>query len=202
MISREDRERLVEAIREAETRTAGEIVVVLTSSASGYRSVPLLYAFLAALATPWPLLWLTNLGATRIFQVQLVVALALSVLLSLPRRRYGLVPGYMKRARAHEAAMREFVARGLARTRERSGVLIFVAAAEHYAEIVPDIGVAERVDPQVWKDAIGELLDEIRAGRAAEGLIATIRRIGAVLADIAPPRADDTDELPNRVVIL
>jgi putative membrane protein len=202
MISPEDRERLAQAIREAEARTSGEIVVVLARSAGGYRSVPLLYAFLAALATPWPLLWLTALGPTRIFQVQLLVALVLSILLSLSGRRYGLVPGFIKRARAHEAAMREFVGRGLTRTRDRTGVLLFVAQAERYAEIVPDAGIAGTVDPQVWKEAIEGLLEAIRAGRVAEGLLGTVERIGPVLAAAAPPREDDGDELPNRVIVL
>ena len=44
-------------------RTAGEIVVVIAQQASGYRSVPVLWALLAALVVPWPLIWLTTLSA-------------------------------------------------------------------------------------------------------------------------------------------
>jgi putative membrane protein len=35
-----------------------------------------------------------------------------------------------------------------------------------------------------------------------EGLIAAIRRTGAILAEHAPPRLDDVDELPNKVIVL
>jgi putative membrane protein len=111
MISSAERDRLAHAIRDAEARTAGEIVVVVAERASAYRSVPLLLALLAALLVPWPLIWITVLSASRIFMVQLAVALVLSVVLSWPSRRYNLVPGFIKRARAHEAAAREFVAR-------------------------------------------------------------------------------------------
>jgi putative membrane protein len=201
MISNEERDRLAHAVREAEARTAGEIVVVVASEASGYRTVPILWALLAALATPWPLVWITTLGPSRIFMVQLAVALCLSIVLSFPKRRYALVPGFIKRARAHEAARREFLARGLTRTRERTGVLIYVAAAEHYAEILADTGIADRVGPEIWREAIADLIEAIRAGRAAEGLIVTVQRAGAILAEHAPPRADDTDELPNRVIV-
>src|SRR5207253_8035255 len=58
----EERERLAHAIRDAEARTAGEIVVVVAGEASGYRTIPILWALLAALATPWPLIWITTLG--------------------------------------------------------------------------------------------------------------------------------------------
>ena len=49
---RRHRTRLAHAIRDAEARTAGEIVVVVAAQASGYRSVPLLWALLAALVGP------------------------------------------------------------------------------------------------------------------------------------------------------
>jgi putative membrane protein len=202
MIGAEERERLAEAIRDAEAQTAGEIVVVIARQASGYHSVPILWALLAALAAPWPLIWITTLGASRIAMIQLVVALALSILLSAPKRRYALVPGFVKRARAHAAASREFAARGLTRTRERTGVLIFVAAAEHYAEILADTGIADRVDEKVWRDAVGDLIDAIRAGRPADGLIAAVRHVGDILAEHVPPRLDESDELPNRVILI
>jgi putative membrane protein len=202
MISAEDRERLAHAIRDAEAGTAGEIVVVLAGEASGYRTVPIVWALLCALATPWPLIWITTLGPSRIFLVQLAVALILSVVLSLPKRRYALVPGFIKRARAHEAASHEFMARGLTRTRDRTGVLIYVAAAEHYAEILADTGIADRVDQEVWRAAIAELIDAIKAGRAGDGLLAVVHRVGAILAEHAPPHADDADELPNKVILI
>jgi putative membrane protein len=202
VISAEDRDRIAQAVRDAEAGTAGEIVVVVAAQASGYRSMPLLWALLAALAVPWPLISITTLGPTRIFLVQLATALVLSIVLSLPKRRYGLVPGFIKRARAHEAALREFMARGLTRTRERTGVLIYVAAAEHYAEILADTGIADQVDEGVWRDTITDLIEAIKAGRAADGLVRAVERAGAILAAHAPPRHDDLDELPNKVVLL
>jgi len=202
MITAEERERVANAVRDAEARTAGEIVVVVTAQASGYRSVPVLWALFAALAVPWPLIWITTLGPSPIFLAQLVAALVLSVALSVPKRRYALVPNFMKRARAHEAAAREFVARGLTRTRDRTGVLIYVAAAEHYAEILADAGIADRVEDSVWRETIAELIDAIKAGRAADGLVVAVQRVGRILAEYAPPRADDTDEIPIKVILL
>jgi putative membrane protein len=202
MISAEERERLANAIQDAEARTAGEIVVVVAAQASGYRSVPVLWALLAALGLPWPLIWITTLGPSQIFLAQLVVALVLSIALSLPKRRYGLVPGFMKRARAHEAATREFVARGLTRTRGRTGVLIYLAGAEHYAEIIADTGIADQVEEGVWRDTIADLLEAIKAGRAGDGLVAAVQRVGRILAEHAPPHDDDTDEIANKVILL
>jgi len=202
MISAADHIRLSNAVRDAEAETAGEIMVVIAQKASEYRSIPALWALMAALVTPWPLIWFTLLGPTRIFLIQLLVALALSLLFAWPKLHLALVPGFVKRARAHEAAMHEFVGRGLTRTRERTGILIYVAVAEHYAEIVADIGIADRVDAQVWEDIIAELIAAIRDDRAADGLIRAVERSGAILAAHAPPRLDDMDELPNKVILM
>jgi putative membrane protein len=202
MISADEHARLESAIRDVEDQTAGELVVVLAGQANHYRSIPLLWALLAALIVPWPLIWFTDLSPTRIFQAQLVAALGLSLLLSWPALRFALVPASVKRARAHEAAAREFLSRGLTRTREKTGILIYVALAEHHAEILADTGIADRVEPGVWSGIIGRLTAEIREGRLADGLVAAIGEAGAILARHAPPRFDDTDELPNRVILL
>jgi putative membrane protein len=202
MLTDAERDRVAAAIRDAESRTAGEIVVVVAARASAYRSVPLLYALVVGLAAPWPLIWLTELTAARIFAIQLAAALAAMILVSLPRRRFLLVPAFIRRARCREAAGREFLARGLTRTRERTGVLIYVAAAEHYAEVVADSGIAGRVDEQVWRDTITELVEAIRKSRAAEGLVAAVYRAGEILAEHAPARPADTDELPNKVILI
>jgi putative membrane protein len=201
MLTGEEQERIGAAVRDGESRTAGEILVVVAARAGTYRSVPLLYALLGSLAVPWPLIWLTGLSAARIFTIQLAVAIALTLASAWLERRFTLVPAFIRRARCREAAARAFRSRGVTRTRERTGVLIYVAVAEHYAEVVADTGIADRVDEQVWRDTITELVEAIRSGRIADGLVAAVRRVGAVLAEHAPPRPDDTDELPNKVIL-
>ncbi len=202
MISAEDQVRLDNVIREVEDQTAGEIVVVVAEEAGNYRSIPILWALLGALVVPWPLIAITTLGPSRIFQIQLLVALGLSIFLSLPKRRYALVPRFIKRAQAHEAAAREFIRRGLTRTREKTGVLIYIALAERHAEILADTGIADRVDADVWRGIIADLTAAIRDGRIADGLAAAIRRAGAILEEHVPPRLDDEDELPNKIILL
>ncbi len=202
MISAEDQTRLAHAIRDVEDDTSGEVVLVIAEQAGHYRAIPLLWGFLAALITPWPLIWLTSISTSRIFLIQLAVALALSLALSWPKLRYALVPRSIKRAQAHEAASREFLRRGITRTREKTGVLIYLALAEHHAEILADTGIADRIDAETWADIVADLTAAIGGGRMTEGLIEAIRRTGAILAEHAPPRLDDVDELPNKVIIL
>lgn len=202
MISTDEQARLAGVIADVEDATSGEVVLVIAEQAGHYRAVPLLWAMLAALVTPWPLIWLTGISTSRIVLIQLAVALALSLALSWPKLRFALVPRSIKHNQAHEAASREFLRRGMTRTREKTGVLIYLALAEHHAEILADTGVADRVDPGIWAGIVADLTAAIRAGRMIEGLEETIRRTGAILAQHAPPRLDDVDELPNKVIVL
>lgn len=198
----QDRDAIAEAVRQAEGVTAGEIVVVIDHAAASYRSVPVVMALTLALFVPWPLLAMTATSAPRIFLIQLICAVLLLGALLWYGRGGRFVPGFIKRRRAHDGALREFTARGLTRTRQRTGVLLYVALQERYAEILVDTGLDGKVDQAVWDGIVEATLTAARQDRLREGLIDAVRSVGAVLANHAPPSDDDVDELPNTVVIL
>ncbi len=199
-VGAEDRERIAAAIRAAEARTSGEIVVVLAQRSDDYRFVPLLWAALAGLFVPFPLIWLTRLPALHIQLVALAAFVILALALSHPAVKLAAVPGALKRHTAHRAAVEQFLARNLHVTAERTGVLIFASLAERYAEVIADEGIASKVAPAVWDEAVKGLIAEAKAGRIADGVLHAIGLVGEVLAAHFPPRAGDPDELPNHLV--
>ena len=103
---------------------------------------------------------------------------------------------------ARSAAAREFASRGMTDTRGRTGILLYVAAAEHYAEVLGDVGIAQRVSEEEWKGVIETLVATMRDGPPADALVAAVEEIGAILARHVPPEAEHRDELPNRVVVV
>lgn len=202
LLSRDARDRIAQAIGVAEAGTAGEIVVLVAARAGRYRSAPLLLALACSLAAPWPLILLTAMSAASIALTQAALGLAVLMVCAHPRIAIALVPRAIRRARAHEAAIREFTARGLTRTQGRTGVLVYLTVAEGYAEIVADHGVAKRVPAEVWADAIAALLTSLRQGKPEDGLIAAVRQVGAILAETLPPEAQPANALPNRVIVV
>ncbi len=197
-----DREAIAEAVREAEGQTAGAIGVMIDRAAASYRMVPVAMALTLSLLVPWPLLAMTETSAPRIFLIQLVCAVLLLASLLWYGRGGRFVPGFVKRRRAHDVALREFTARGLSRTRQRTGVLLYVAIQERYAEIIADSGIDGRVEQAVWDGIVESVVLAGREDRLREGIVTAVRAIGAVLANHAPRSPDDVDELPNNVVIL
>jgi putative membrane protein len=200
MISEADKERVAEAIRQAEIKTSGEIFCVITRQSSDYRLVPVAWAALIALAVPMPLLYFTLWPASVIYLIQLAVFVVATIGLGHPGIRFHIVPRLTKHHRAHDEAMRQFLAQGLDRTENRTGVLIFASAAERYAEIVADSGINAKVTPEVWEQAIMALIDGIKRDRAVDGFVAAVEQCGAVLAQHFPPGAMNRDELPNKLV--
>jgi putative membrane protein len=200
LVSDADKERIVAAIRAAERKTSGEIFCVIAHKTSDYRLYPFTWAAGFSLMVPLPLILWAHWPAYTIYTAQLLAFILLNFLLRLPAIRFLIVPRRRKHERAHAEAMAQFFAHGLDKTSQRTGVLIFAAAAERYAEIVADTGINEKVSPEVWDGVIAILISAIADGRAGDGFVAATEQCGAVLAKHFPPGALQRDELPDKLV--
>jgi putative membrane protein len=197
-----DQTRIAEAITSIERKTSAEIVAVVAADSGSYLHIPFLWAALAALIVPWPLIYFTWWPVQWIYLVQLAVFAAL-VLALFPRSvRIRLVPRGIAHDRAHRRAVEQFLVQNLTTTKGRTGVLIFVSVAERYAEIIPDIGIAEKVEASVWQAIVDKLTGDIGEGRPAEGFVAAIESVGGHLVEHFPPGSHDPRQLPNHLIVL
>lgn len=201
-ISAQDRDRVASVIRAAESKTAGEIVCVLAKSSSHATALPVMIAAVVALALPWLLVASSAMPVDRILTLQVVAFIGLVMVLSLPRIRAALIPRKARRAIAHRAALEQFALHGIARTKDRCGILIFVSLAERYARIVADEGIAAHVPQAEWQAAVDALTAHMRDGRIADGFIAAIQSCGEHLARHFPRGAAERNELPDRIYVI
>lgn len=201
-ISADDRERISATVHAAEAKTSGEVVCVLAQTSTEATALPVLIAAAVALALPWLLMAETAMPVSRILSLQVVVFIVATVLLCLPRVRTLLIPRAARRAIAHRAALEQFVVRGIAHTKDRTGILIFVSLADRYARIIADDGIAARVPQAEWQAAIDALVTHMRGGRIADGYIAAIEICGKVLAKHFPAETTNRDELRSRIYLL
>lgn len=210
------------AVAEAEANTSGEIVTVLADRSDGYTDVALLWAvaisftamavvtvfpaFFTALADRllgnWSHIWTAGQLLTLVTTIGLVKFLAIWALQLWQPLKFALIPRPVKIARARDAAIRHFKVGAERRTHGRTGVLLYLSMREHRAEIVADEAIAAKVDAEVWGKAMADMLAEIRQGHVAEGLAAGVRDVGEVLAEHFPRDADDSNELPDRLILV
>ncbi len=195
-----DLERIAAAIGRAETTTSGEIVCALTRRSSDYAYVPPLWAAFFALAAPWPLAVFTTLPTKTIYAAQILIFIVSALIVLWLPIRLALTPQLVKKRRAERAAIEQFFLRGVTGTKGRTGVLIFVSFAEHYARIIADEGLNGKITDSEWEAALEPLLICLGQGRCAEGFVSTIEEAGRLLARVAPPGMEG-NELPNKVYV-
>lgn len=97
------------------------------------------------------------------------------------------------------AARRWFHRLGMDKTRERNGVLLYLAVDDKAFAIVGDRGIHEKVGDDGWASIRDGIQAAFVSGRFAHGLEEAIRSVGAILAAHFPPRGDDRNELPDTV---
>ncbi len=202
----EDHARIADAIRAAEARTSGEIYCVVARTSDGYFVAAALFvtagimvaSLIAALILDrgWQQVPLAHFVAAQI----LAVATALVVLRAFPALRLYFVPLRHRYRRAHDNALKQFLARNVHITAARTGVLIFVSLAERYAEIVADSGINARAPEESWNAIVAELVDNARENRLADGFVAAIGTVGHILAEHFPVSEHDINELGDHVI--
>ena len=199
-LTADDFERIAEAIRRAEEKTSGEIVCVLARRSSDYAFVPPLWGAFIALASPWPMLLFTEISPREIFAAQIAIFIVATLVVSWGPARFLLTPRVVKRARAAREAIEQFFSRGVASTKGRTGVLIFVSCAERYARIVADEAIAAKISDDEWQAALDLLLEDLKRERLADGFVAAIEECARLLAEHAPSGGDD--ELPDKIYVI
>jgi putative membrane protein len=195
----EDRERLRTAVAEAERTTSGEIrILVVGRSASWSWLIGILSGAAAGLGV-WAILRSASWGHPDLAEALLAGSAGLIVMfatavLAPPSR------GAKDRA-VWSRAKQEFVRLGIASTEGATGVLLMISLYEHEAIVLADKAINEKVAPDTWPHEVKVIIDGIRAGRPADGIIAAVKEIGALLAAHFPRRDDDRNELPDDVVL-
>ncbi len=100
-----------------------------------------------------------------------------------------------------DLATDEFYKLGMANTRDKTGILIYILLERREFYILADSGINEKVEQKTWDNVSKEMELEFKQGRYLEGITLTINKVGNILSKFFPIKADDTNELSNKVVV-
>jgi putative membrane protein len=196
-----DAKRIEAAVAIFEAKTSAEFVVAVVPESARYSrgraAVALTWAMAGALVyfhfVPWG-------GAVTGVALELPIAALVWLLFGITPFRRLLVPAAHADQAVRRTALRLFAERGIHRTRDATGILLLLSELERRAVLLGDRGVHDLVGDAGWDAHMAHLVARMRAGKTTDGVLEIMERIGAVLESRAPRAADDTDELPNRVV--
>jgi uncharacterized membrane protein len=96
-------------------------------------------------------------------------------------------------------AERTFERLGMTKTKERNGVLLFIACEEQRFVILGDSGIDTRVPAGFWDDIAAKLHDRFQRGEFTEGIVEAIHSAGEQLKTYFPRAHDDKNELSNEI---
>lgn len=210
MLSDEERLRVEAAVQTAEQQTSAEIVPMIVGRSGVYReahhragllSAVLVLTALLTIETTWlPWGW---------HAANAVWLLGVTILGYAFGSWLGAWPPVLRLFTSRERMHRKvqlraelaFAQHGLARTRERTGLLLLVSLLERQVYVLADQSLRDRISTEQWQAAVAVVVERLKAGDLAGGLCGGIEASGKLLARACPSRAgDNPNELSDRVI--
>ena len=204
LFSQDEVARIEAAIAAAEKQTEGEIVPMVVATSDAYPAANLRFAIvfagvLSCIATyylPHVLGYLTF--ALWFFPL---LTLGLLIISFIPKIKKPFLNSVEVERETFERAVFEFSHHKVYKTKERTGILIYLSILERRVIVLADEGINAKVEPEMWNTVVKELVASIKEGRMAEGLEVAIAACGKSLAQHFPAGPENVNQLRNRLIV-
>jgi putative membrane protein len=187
-----------DAIAAIEDNSSVECVVAVRAYARRWMAAHVVVGLVAAYAVlVYTVLFALPQWAVLAFPLAAGVASTLLVEYVPPLYRF-LVPAWLREQHVVEAARNLFVEKNIHSTRDRTGLLVFIAVRARTVEVIGDVGIVDKLG-QTRLDHMAQALEEaLPDGPAAVGR--TLANLAPEFAEYFIRRPDDTNELADDVV--
>ena len=108
---------------------------------------------------------------------------------------------FQRRRTVGELAKHEFVRLGIGKTRDKTGILIYIILEERQFYILADSAINNKVTENTWHTIKDGMQEFFMKGMFAKGILYGVEETGKVLAEHFPVKPDDTNEIPDRVIL-
>jgi putative membrane protein len=217
-LSKKTLKEINEAVKEAESKTSGEIATAFIKESDNYAIYELTFAvicgflyFTLLMFFSKPIgilienkLWDYSVDHLLIFfgfSTFLVISL-FYLLANFSFIDRLIVPQSVMRRKVNERAVRYFMESGVYNTKDRTGILIFISALERRVELLADRGISEKIPREKWDGIVRNITAGINKNKLAEHLSQSIRECGDLLAEHFPIQPDDINELGDDIAVL
>lgn len=201
LFSDQDLADIKKAIEAAEKSTSGEISVHVKNASSSYSSEIVFACFYISFFI------LTIIFFFVGFSVYYPLAIIIfGIILNIVARRCPkfflnfVLPSWVDNA-VSEAALFSFYESGLNRTKDKTGILIFISLLEKEVCILGDKGINDKLPQDHWEESVKKIVQGIKKGEATKAVIDVVNNNISVLEKHFPAKPDNFDEIPNDVII-
>jgi len=200
--------RIEAAVEQAEKNTSGEIVPMVVSASYHYPVADAIGAAAFSLPAAVVLTYLLGnsfwIGGQNLWLFLGISAILYPVFHTLVKHWLAVKRIFISDREmdeeVEEAAVTAFFREGLYRTRDETGVLVFISIFEQRVWVLADRGINARAQEGQWGEPVRMIVEGIKQQRQAAAICEAVALIGKILAAHFPRRPDDTDELRNLIV--
>lgn len=200
--SGEQKEKIRQAVQAAEASTGGEIAVVLVDESDRYREGALAGALSFSAFTAL-VLAIAFHHVTIWFYIPVTVVL-LFPFLYLVQKFPHIKLAFLHNRRVEEAvkkrAVYAFYQKGVHKTEEQTGILIFISLLERKVWILGDKGIHGKIRTDFWRSLTRELAAGIKEDRTFDALCGVIARCGEELTRHFPGKTGRKNQLDDGVI--
>jgi putative membrane protein len=207
-LSETEKENIVAAVKIAEGKSSGEIVPLVVSASYTYPMADVTgaaaLAFLpAVLLTPvmGGFFWI---GPQNMWVFMGLFACFFWLFHEIVKRVAWLKRIFISKKEIEQevkaAAVTRFFGEGLYRTRDETGILLYISVLEQKVWVLADRGINAQVPQSRWDGVVAGIISGIKEKRQGAAICDAVLETGDLLGAHFPKKKDDINELPDLIV--
>ncbi len=216
--SKEDNEKIKKAVVQSEKNTSGEIATAITKESYDYAVYELVFAIICGFIYFFIMLFFVGAVETKLQSMfwdysvhyllifygfsTFVIITIFYFLANVAAIDRLIVPRKVMIKKVNERAVRHFMDSGVYKTKDRTGILIFISLLERRVELLADTGISAKIPEENWENIVEGIISGIRKGKIIENLSKAILECGKMLSEHFPIGPDDANELEDNIEIL
>jgi putative membrane protein len=199
----EEKKRIEDTTRNVESRTIGEVAVMVVDSSDQYVEVEILGGiFLGGVTSLVITALYFNSSVWSFIPICFLLLFPAKFLFrKFPVLKSSFIGFRRKEETVRQRAVRSFYEKGLYKTRKNTGVLFFISVLERKVWVLADKGIHEKIGQETLNKFAITVSHGIKEGRGCDSLCDAIKEAGKLLAKHFPVTPGDTNELSNKVII-
>ena len=218
LLTDEEQQEIAAAVKKAESRTSGEISTAVIAESSDYafyevRAAVIFAVILYVLQIQFfhglesfvtSLVWNSPPWLVPLFMgaLSLIGGGLFYFFSNLPAVDRIIVPKSVMAKKVRSRGLMHFTESGVYRTKDGTGVLIFISLLEKRVEILADAGISSKMPEGEWKSIVKDMTAHFADKKISKGLIGAIEHCGARLEEFFPKPEGNENELSDSIVIL
>jgi putative membrane protein len=192
--SKKDNEKIKKAVIQSEKNTSGEIATAITKESYDYAVYELVFAIICGFIYFFIMLFFVGAVETKLQSMfwdysvhyllifygfsTFVIITIFYFLANVAAIDRLIVPRKVMIKKVNERAVRHFMDSGVYKTRDRTGILIFISLFERRVELLADTGISAKIPEENWENIVEGIISGIRKGKIIENLSKAILECG------------------------